>query len=54
MGEGADAIVEYVVTYERLNDTFVSIPGSAIWTSDGSGLVKDYRVYIDQTPLFAE
>lgn len=41
---GSDTTVEYVVTYERLNGTSVSIPGSTIWTSDDAGLVKEYRV----------
>ena len=46
----ADTIVEYIVTYERLDGRSLSLPGSTIFTSDDTGLVSTYRIYIDQTP----
>jgi ketosteroid isomerase-like protein len=49
---GADTIAETEVTYRRLDDKNVTIPVVSIWhTRDG--LIDDYRVLFDLTPVYA-
>jgi hypothetical protein len=50
---GADTVVETEVTYRRLDDKSVSVPVVSIWHSRDDGLVDDYRVFFDLTPVFA-
>ncbi len=51
--DGADTVVELSVHYERLDGRTVTVPVVSIWRVDESGLVDDYRVYFDLTPVFA-
>jgi hypothetical protein len=50
---GADTIVELQVTYTRKDGNLVTIPAVSIWTVDAAGLITDYRVTFDTTPVFA-
>jgi hypothetical protein len=50
---GAATIAETEVTYLRLDGKEVTVPAVTIWEVDEAGLIKDLRVFIDQTPLFA-
>ena len=45
-------ICDLMVTYHRKDGRSVTVPAVTIWGMDGD-LVRDYRVYIDQTPVFA-
>ncbi len=45
-------ICDLMVTYRRKDGRSVTVPAVTIWEMDGD-LVRDYRVYIDQTPVFA-
>ncbi|HEY3505962.1 MAG TPA: nuclear transport factor 2 family protein [Actinocatenispora sp.] len=50
---GADTIVEATVTYDRLDGRAVSVPAVTLFhTADG--LIDDYRIYIDLTPVYAD
>jgi uncharacterized protein (TIGR02246 family) len=46
-------IVEARVTYDRLDGDSVTIPVVSIWHRRDDGLIDDYRVYFDVTPLYA-
>jgi ketosteroid isomerase-like protein len=46
-------VVEAEVTYTRLDGKEVTVPAVSIWEVDEAGLITDYRVLLDQTPLFA-
>jgi ketosteroid isomerase-like protein len=50
---GAETIAETDVTYTRLDGKDVTVPAVSIWRVDGDGLIVDYRIFIDQAPLFA-
>jgi len=50
---GADTIAETDVTYTRLDGKEVTVPAVSIWRVDDEGLIVDYRIFIDQAPLFA-
>ncbi|WP_433734083.1 nuclear transport factor 2 family protein [Nocardia sp. CA-129566] len=50
---GKDTIVELVVTYTRKDGRKVPIPVVSIWTIADSGLIDEYRVFFDLTPVFA-
>jgi ketosteroid isomerase-like protein len=50
---GADTIAETDVTYTRLDGKEVTVPAVSIWRVDGEGLIVDYRIFVDQAPLFA-
>lgn len=51
--EGKDSIVwQGRVTYTRLDDKIVPVNFTNIFYMDGE-LIKDYLIYIDNTPLFA-
>jgi ketosteroid isomerase-like protein len=50
---GADTVVELQVTYERLDGRSVSIPAVSIWHVDQDGLIDDYRIFFDLTPVYA-
>lgn len=41
------------VTYTRTDDTRVTIPFVDIWVVQ-AGLIKEYLIYIDLTPLYAQ
>lgn len=47
-------VTELFVTYDRLDGRSVTTPSATIWRfDDASGLVRDYRVFVDQSPLLA-
>lgn len=50
---GRDHIVEVKVTYTRRDGKVVSLPAVVIMTINDRALLSSYRVYIDQSPLFA-
>jgi len=50
---GAETIAETDVTYTRLDGKEVTVPAVSIWRVDGDGLIVDYRIFVDQAPLFA-
>lgn len=43
---------DLVVTYFRVDDSTITLPGATIWRMDG-GLIKDYKIFIDHGPLWA-
>jgi hypothetical protein len=49
----ASTIVESLVTYRRLDDKTVTVPGVSIWRRGDDGLIEDYRIYVDLAPLYA-
>ena len=46
-------LVEVEVTYRRLDDKSVSVPAASIWHARDDGLIEDYRVFFDLTPVYA-
>lgn len=44
--------VEFVTTYTRLDGAAVTLPGLGVLEL-ADGLIRDYRVYADVTPVFA-
>lgn len=50
---GADTIAETTVTYHRLDDKHVTVPAVSIWHTRDDGLIDDYRIFVDLTPLHA-
>jgi ketosteroid isomerase-like protein len=51
--QGRDAIVEADVTYQRLDGGLVNLPVVSIYRTDENGLIEDYRVFYDPSPVFA-
>jgi ketosteroid isomerase-like protein len=49
---GDTTIIQAEVTYTRTDDGQVTLPAAVIFRRDGD-LIVDYRIYIDQTPLYA-
>ncbi len=49
---GSDTIAETEVTYRRLDDKEVSVPVVSIWHTGPDGLIDDYRVFFDLTPVY--
>jgi hypothetical protein len=49
---GADTIAETEVTYRRLDDKNVTVPVVSIWHTRDDGLITDYRVFFDLTPVY--
>jgi ketosteroid isomerase-like protein len=45
-------IIQLEATYTRKDDRKVTIPAVAVWQR-GSDLIDDYRIYVDQTPVYA-
>jgi ketosteroid isomerase-like protein len=41
------------VTYTRLDGGQVTLPAAVIFRRNTEDLVREYRIYIDQTPLYA-
>jgi hypothetical protein len=50
---GQVTIAEAAVTYTRHDGRQVTIPSATIWHVGADGLVTDYRVFIDLTPVYA-
>lgn len=50
---GADTVVETEVTYDRLDGRSVSVPVVSIWRTRADGLIDDYRIFFDLTPVYA-
>jgi hypothetical protein len=49
---GANTVVETEVTYHRLDDRSVGVPVVSIWHAREDGLIDDYRVFFDLTPVY--
>ncbi|WP_405061745.1 nuclear transport factor 2 family protein [Kribbella sp. NBC_01505] len=49
----ATTIAETDVTYTRLDGKEVTLPTISIWTVDSAGLITDYQIYSDTTPIIA-
>jgi hypothetical protein len=49
---GPDTLVELNVTYDRLDGRSVTVPAVSIWHLDDDGLIDDYRIFIDLTPVY--
>jgi ketosteroid isomerase-like protein len=49
---GEATILQGEVTYTRTDDRQVTLPAAVIFRRDVD-LIADYRIYIDQTPLYA-
>jgi ketosteroid isomerase-like protein len=45
--------VQLRVTYERLDGARVTIPALSLF-SEGDGMIRDYKVFFDTTPVYAE
>ena len=45
-------IIQLEATYTRKDDRKVTIPAVAVWRR-GSELIDDYRIYVDQAPVYA-
>jgi len=50
---GPDTITETEVTYTRLDAKEVTVPVVSIWRTQDDGLIRDYRVFFDLTPVYA-
>lgn len=50
---GAETIAETNVIYLRRDGKEVTVPAVSIWRVGADGLIVDYRVFVDQTPVFA-
>jgi len=50
---GNVTIAETDVTYTRRDGKEVKVPAVSIWEVDEAGLITDYRVFVDQGPVFA-
>lgn len=50
---GRNTIAETAVTYGRHDGKQVTIPAVTIWRVRDDGLITDYRIFIDQEPVFA-
>ncbi|MFF1821648.1 hypothetical protein ACFVWG_30375 [Kribbella sp. NPDC058245] len=49
----ATTIAETDVTYTGLDGKDVTVPAISIWDIDDAGLITDYRIFVDLTPVFA-
>ena len=49
---GGVTVAETAVTYTRLDGKDVTLPACTVWETDEAGLITDYRVYVDTTPVF--
>jgi ketosteroid isomerase-like protein len=45
-------IIQLEATYTRKDDRQVTIPAVAVWRRGGE-LIDDYRIYVDQAPVYA-
>jgi ketosteroid isomerase-like protein len=50
---GATTIAATDVTYTRLDDKEVTIPVVTIWRVGDDGLITDYRIFFDLSPVYA-
>jgi ketosteroid isomerase-like protein len=51
--DGRATITELEVTYRRKDGHAVTVPAVTIFRTDDDGLIVDYRIFVDQAPLFA-
>lgn len=49
----ADIIAETEVVYRRLDGKDVSVVAVSIWRTRDDGLISDYRIFVDLTPVYA-
>ena len=49
----AGTVVEVAVEYDLPDGRTVAVPAVSIFACDGSGLVSDYRIFVDLAPLSA-
>ncbi|MFG1667720.1 nuclear transport factor 2 family protein [Streptomyces sp. Y7] len=52
MGNDRTTLIELDVTYRVDGRPPVTIPVATVYDSDADGLITDYRVYFDPTPVF--
>jgi SnoaL-like domain len=45
-------IIQLEATYTRKDDRKVTVPAVAVWRRGGE-LIDDYRIYVDQAPVYA-
>jgi ketosteroid isomerase-like protein len=50
---GSTLVCEGEVTYQRLNDSKLTLPFVNVFELDGE-LISDYKIYIDIAPLYTE
>jgi ketosteroid isomerase-like protein len=50
---GDTIVLEFTVTYTRLDGREVTVPAAAVWELEGE-LATRFQVYVDQGPLWAE
>ena len=50
---GRRAAAELDVRYTRHDGAVFEVPAAAVFRFDGGGLIEQYRVYIDISPVFA-
>jgi ketosteroid isomerase-like protein len=50
---GDSIVLEFTVTYTRLDGREVTVPAASVFELDGE-LATRFQVYVDQTPLWAE
>jgi ketosteroid isomerase-like protein len=51
--ESGTVVVELRVTYQRHDGVELTLPCCNIFRLSGTGLVDDYRIYMDVNPVFA-
>ncbi len=51
--DGRRAAAELEVRYTRHDGAVFDVPAAAVFQFDGAGLIEQYRVYIDISPVFA-
>jgi len=50
---GTTTVAVTDITYTRRDDKEVTIPGVSIWRVGEDGLITDYRVFFDPSPIYA-
>ena len=53
LAEGSVLVCEGEVTYQRMDDSAVTLPFTNVFELDGDR-ISDYKIYIDIAPLYAE
>jgi ketosteroid isomerase-like protein len=46
-------IIEFSATYTRKDGRDVTVPAVTIYRTNADDLIHDYRIFVDQTPLWA-
>jgi len=51
---GGDIICEMIITYVTTDGRTISLPCADMFRFDDKGLIKELRIFMDATPLFAK